>query len=74
LARVHSSGAKFDYEKAKWFNHEWIKQTSASELLPLVRATFEKANLVIADVTLLEQVIALVKERCTLLSEFCRTR
>ena len=26
IERVHSSGAKFDYEKAKWFNHEWIKR------------------------------------------------
>ena len=25
IERVHSGGAKFDYEKAKWFNHEWIK-------------------------------------------------
>jgi glutamyl-tRNA synthetase len=24
MARVHKGGAKFDYEKAKWFNHEWI--------------------------------------------------
>ena len=27
IERVHSSGAKFDFEKAKWFNHEWIKKT-----------------------------------------------
>ena len=26
IERVHSSGAKFDFEKAKWFNHEWIKK------------------------------------------------
>ena len=25
MDRVHSAGAKFDFEKAKWFNHEWIK-------------------------------------------------
>ncbi|MBM3413059.1 MAG: glutamate--tRNA ligase [Bacteroidetes bacterium] len=70
LSRVHSSGAKFDYEKAKWFNHEWIKQTSASELLPLVSSTFENANLQITNLVLLEQVIALVKDRCTLLTDF----
>ncbi len=28
MERVHSAGAKFDYEKAKWFNHEWIKKAS----------------------------------------------
>jgi len=25
MDRVHKGGAKFDFEKAKWFNHEWIK-------------------------------------------------
>lgn len=70
MARVHSGGAKFDYEKAKWFNHEWIKLTSASKLLPLVSHTFEMANLPITNVVLLEQVIALVKDRCTVVTDF----
>lgn len=70
MERVHSSGAKFDYEKAKWFNHEWIKKSSASRLLPFVRNQFEKANLIVADTDRLEKVIDLVKERCTLLSDF----
>jgi len=26
LDRVHKGGAKFDFDKAKWFNHEWIKR------------------------------------------------
>jgi glutamyl-tRNA synthetase len=26
MDRVHKGGAKFDYEKARWFNHEWIKR------------------------------------------------
>ena len=45
VQRVHSSGAKFDYEKAKWFNHEWIKHSKASDLRPAVKQTiFRKAN------------------------------
>ena len=32
IERVHSGGAKFDYEKAKWFNHEWIKKSSVDSL------------------------------------------
>ena len=31
LERVHVAGAKFDYEKAKWFNHEWIKKLALSD-------------------------------------------
>ena len=26
IEKVHKAGAKFDFEKAKWFNHEWIKK------------------------------------------------
>ena len=70
MERVHSSGAKFDYEKARWFNHEWIKKSTASRLLPLIRQQFEKTGLLIADTDRLEKVIDLVKERCTLLSDF----
>src|ERR1043165_6354752 len=32
MDRVHSGGAHFDYEKAKWFNHEWIKRSEVGML------------------------------------------
>ena len=34
MERVHKGGARFDYEKAKWFNHEWIKHLPASHYQP----------------------------------------
>ena len=37
IDRVHSGGAKFDYEKAKWFNHEWIKKSEVGSLKTEVR-------------------------------------
>ncbi len=37
LDRVHKGGAKFDYEKAKWFNHEWIKRSDVARLKPDVK-------------------------------------
>src|SRR3984957_4742967 len=40
MDRVHKGGAKFDYEKAKWFNHEWIKWLPASAYSALVRPYF----------------------------------
>ncbi|MBO9660087.1 MAG: glutamate--tRNA ligase, partial [Chitinophagaceae bacterium] len=63
-------GAKFDYEKAKWFNHEWIKQMDAQSLLPVVKTILEEKGLTINNDQLLEKVIGLVKERCTLLPDF----
>ncbi len=70
IERVHSGGAKFDYEKAKWFNHEWIKKSDVLKLEPLVRNQLEKHGITSADSQLLKEVISLVKNRCTLLTDF----
>lgn len=70
MERVHSGGAKFDYEKAKWFNHEWIKRMSPALLLEPVKAVFAASGITISDEQRLEQVVALVKERCHLLNDF----
>ena len=70
IDRVHKGGAKFDYEKAKWYNHEWIKAFSVERLAPGVKTEFEKKGIIILDDGLLEKVIGLVKDRCTLLPDF----
>ncbi|MBN8787689.1 MAG: glutamate--tRNA ligase, partial [Terrimonas sp.] len=70
MERVHSGGAKFDYEKAKWFNHEWIKLLPAADLAQQVKPFFEAKSINIADEKLLIKVIDLVKERCHLLTDF----
>jgi glutamyl-tRNA synthetase len=69
IDRVHKGGAKFDFEKAKWFNHEWIKRSSNERLLPDVKAQFKSAGINTEDHRLLT-VIGLVKERCILLPDF----
>ena len=69
IERVHKGGAKFDYEKAKWFNHQYIQHASDEKLLPLVKPYFEKEGVVATD-AYLQQVIGLIKERCTLLPDF----
>lgn len=33
---IQKAGARFDYEKAKWLNHQYISKTSTDELLPLI--------------------------------------
>lgn len=70
MDRVHSAGARFDYEKAKWFNHEWIKRSSAARLLPDVKPLLEKNGIPVTDESLLGKIIDLVKDRCTLLTDF----
>ncbi len=70
MEKVHKGGAKFDYEKAKWFNHEWIKKSAAPDLLSLVKKVMESNQLSISNDDYLLTVIELVKERCTLLTDF----
>ena len=45
LERVHKGGAKFDFEKAKWFNHEWIKQLPVGSYQDQVLALFRAAGI-----------------------------
>jgi len=70
MERVHSAGAKFDYEKAKWFNHEWIKKSGVGSLKSGVKKLLEQSGVTVADEALLDKVIELVKDRCTLLPDF----
>lgn len=70
IERIHKGGAKFDYEKAKWFNHEWIKRFQVSGLRFEVKKIYKDKNIVINEDDKLDKVIALVKDRCTLLTDF----
>ncbi|TWI81277.1 glutamyl-tRNA synthetase [Lacibacter cauensis] len=70
MKRVHSAGAKFDYEKAKWFNQEWIKRMPAEKLHVQVAGYFLSAGIAVDDIEKLDKVIELVKDRCTLLPDF----
>jgi glutamyl-tRNA synthetase len=67
---VHKGGAKFDYEKAKWFNQEWIKKADNTYLASLVAPYFDAAKIEIHEASYLVKVIGLVKERCQLLTDF----
>lgn len=70
MDRVHKGGARFDFEKAKWFNHEWIKRKDAKDLVPQVRSVLQEKGIAATNDAYLEQVIGLVKDRCTLLTDF----
>jgi glutamyl-tRNA synthetase len=70
IDRVHKAGARFDYEKAKWFNHEWIKKLTIDNLQLTVKKILTDAGIEINDDILLRKVVELVKDRCTLLIDF----
>lgn len=70
VERISKAGAKFDFEKAKWYNHEWIKGADAGALLPAVKAVFAGQGITTGDDAGLEKIIDLIKDRCSLLTDF----
>ena len=70
IKKVHHAGAKFDYEKAKWFNHEWIKKLPVTNYALRVKNIFEERGITITDDEKFSKVLELVKDRCTLLPDF----
>ena len=69
LNRVHKSGAKFDPEKNKWFNHQYlIKQEDATLAKAYAPILAEKGLNVCEDVV--TKVVSLIKERANFVSEF----
>ena len=70
IEKVHHSGAKFDFEKAKWFNHEWIKKLPVSHFTSHVSRLFKEKGIAITDEAKFLKVLELVKDRCTLLTDF----
>lgn len=68
LNRVHKSGAKFDPEKNKWFNHQYLQHQSNSVLADLFAQELAHRN--VSYTFDLERIVALIKERAHFVSEF----
>jgi glutamyl-tRNA synthetase len=69
LNRVHKSGAKFDPEKNKWFNHQYlIKQNDADLAKDFTPILVEKG----VDFSKfdIKRIVSLIKERAHFVSEF----
>jgi glutamyl-tRNA synthetase len=68
LEKCSKSGAKFDYEKGKWFNHQYIQLKSNEEIAKLYYPLLEEKGI---DVCLeyTEAVVGLVKERVNFVQE-----
>jgi glutamyl-tRNA synthetase len=68
LERVSKNGAKFDLNKALWFNHEYLQLQNnaeiAAELLTLALAKGYKT-----DLAYIEKVVALMKEKVNFAKE-----
>lgn len=71
LSRVHKAGAKFDPEKNKWFNHQYLVKKEDADLTEAFILELKKKSIsTTLDVTKLEKIVSLIKERANFVSEF----
>ena len=69
LSRIHKAGAKFDPEKNKWFNHQYLQKQSNESLAKAFAPTLALKNISFDDVQL-SKIISLTKERANFVSDF----
>jgi len=69
LNRCSKSGAKFDYEKGKWFNHQYIRQRNDKDIAAMFMPTLTSHGIVDADPAYVEKVVGMMKERVNFVPE-----
>ena len=71
LGRCSKAGAKFDYKKGIWFNHEYILQKSDAELAELFKPVLTQQGVDVAKYSdaYLTTVVSLVKGRVNFVKE-----
>ena len=68
LNRIHKAGAKFDPDKNKWFNHQYLQMQSDESLaIDFQKILNEKGIVSKID---LNKVVSLIKERANFVNEF----
>ncbi|MFZ4412106.1 MAG: glutamate--tRNA ligase [Bacteroidales bacterium] len=68
IDRISKSGAKFDVEKAKWFNQQYLRQLSVQELAVLFMPVLNEKGIDI-ELSKLAVICDLVKERLSFVKD-----
>jgi glutamyl-tRNA synthetase len=68
LARVNKAGARFDPDKTKWFNHQYMQEQLSLELATAFKTTQPELGEI--DINYIALVVDLIKERATFVSDF----
>lgn len=69
IDHIGKSGARFDYEKAKWFNQKYIQAADDAVLATHLRPLAEAKGYLVSD-EYLARTAGLMKERVTFLPDF----
>ncbi|KJD34077.1 glutamyl-tRNA synthetase [Tamlana nanhaiensis] len=73
LSKVNKSGARFDPDKTKWFNHHYMQEQLDLHLAEQFKPILDEklnSNESDIDVNYIALVIGLIKERATFISDF----
>jgi len=72
LERVNKSGARFDPEKTKWYNHHYLQGKSNGELADLFQSVLndKQVDRSVRDIEYVKKVISLIKERANFVTDF----
>ncbi|HIA05961.1 MAG TPA: glutamate--tRNA ligase [Flavobacteriales bacterium] len=68
LERVGKAGAKFDLEKAHWYNQRYLRDKSDTDLAVLLQPHLAEAG-ISSDIDYIAKVCNLMKERATFISD-----
>jgi len=68
IEKVHKSGSRFDPEKARWFNHQYLQRRSNNQLAMEFREYIRSEGYHI-DIRDLEVLVGMVKERVSFVKD-----
>ena len=68
LDKIHKAGARFDIEKARWFNQHYVRQLPDADLAPVVMHQATEAGFA-CSLEKAEKITALLKGRITFAGE-----
>ena len=68
IDRVHKAGSRFDHDKAKWFNHQYLRKKPSDQLAMEFRELL-RAKGIHVDIVRLEMLVELVKERVSFMKD-----
>ena len=68
ISRVNKAGARFDFDKAKWFNQQYLRNKPNNEIADYLASKMVSNSL--ADTSYLEKLAEMLKERAVFLSDF----
>lgn len=68
IDRISKHGARFDLEKAKWFNHQYLQKLENASLTEVFLQDLKQRG-IDCDFAKAETIVGLIKERCSFAKE-----